>query len=429
MNGRFRFVVLAAVAVASAIVMAQTAPPAAEQQAAEQPTFRAAINLVRTDVIVRDDDGVFVPDLTKDDFRVFEDEVEQEVASLVLVHGGRVFNLEAPPPPPAQEGIILPPRRPPTDVAGRIFVIFVDDLHLGFGNTGRTRAIFRKIGETLIHEGDMFGIVSSGPSAIAIDLTYDKRRLDEAVKKVTGNGLRPSDILDMPHGPSGPPEISYRVRVAFATAMEIMRKLEALPDRRKSFIYLSNGYDFNPFFEARLGANSGTSSGKGPFASSLLEDYEWSQDNRELFEGIQFADNDLARIMVDLTRAANRANTTFYTIDPRGLAGPGDIAENIEPTQWLDYLRKSQDSLRMIAEETGGIAVVNQNNFDRALRRIDAETSDYYMLGYYTSNPDPTKKNRKLGVTVTREGLEVWSRKAYSLTPIAAPEIPPRPSR
>jgi len=83
----------------------------------------------------------------------------------------------------------------------------------------------------------------------------------------------------------------------------------------------------------------------------------------------------------------------------------------------------------MIAEETGGIAIVNQNNFDKALKRIDAETSDYYMLGYYTSNPDPTKKNRKLGVTVNRENLDVWSRKAYSLTPIVVPKVPPRPSR
>ena len=44
-------------------------------------------------------------------------------------------------------------------------------------------------------------------------------------------------------------------------------------------------------------------------------------------------------------------------------------------------MRKSQDSLRVLAEETGGIAVVNQNDFDKALKRIDAETSDYYVLG------------------------------------------------
>ena len=47
----------------------------------------------------------------------------------------------------------------------------------------------------LIHEGDMFGIVSTGPSSLAIDLTYDRQVLDSAIKKITGNGLRPNDII------------------------------------------------------------------------------------------------------------------------------------------------------------------------------------------------------------------------------------------
>ena len=55
----------------------------------------------------------------------------------------------------------------------------------------------------------------------------------------------------------------------------------------------------------------------------------------------------------------------------------------------------------MIAELTGGFAVVNQNDFDKALKRIDAETSDYYVVGYYSSNPDPTKKRTGIKVKVT----------------------------
>ena len=63
----------------------------------------------------------------------------------------------------------------PTDVAGRIFLLFVDDLHLDFRNTGRIRDLFKKIAKNLIHDGDMFGIVSTGPSSLAIDMTYDKQ--------------------------------------------------------------------------------------------------------------------------------------------------------------------------------------------------------------------------------------------------------------
>src|SRR5215468_3227905 len=129
----------------------------------------------------------------------------------------------------------------------------------------------------------------------------------------------------------------------------------------------------------------------------------------------EFADADLARELGELTRAANRANTTFYTIDPRGLVGGADISENLDPTQWNDYLRKSQDSLRVLADETGGLAVVNQNDFDKALKRIDAETSDYYVLGYYSKNPDPTKRRRSVEVKVVRSNAHVWFRKEYVL--------------
>jgi hypothetical protein len=80
----------------------------------------------------------------------------------------------------------------------------------------------------------------------------------------------------------------------------------------------------------------------------------------------------------------------------------------------------------VLAEETGGIAVVNQNNFDKALKRIDAETSDYYVLGYYSTNPDPLKRTRKIEVKVTKPGLTVWSRTSYSLRQPGKAQSPPK---
>ena len=71
-----------------------------------------------------------------------------------------------------------------------------------------------------------------------------------------------------------------------------------------------------------------------------------------------------------------------------------DLDEKVDMVEWQEYVRTSQDSLRTIAELTGGYAAVNQNDFDKALKRIDAETSDYYVIGYYSNNPDPRKKNR-----------------------------------
>ena len=72
---------------------------------------------------------------------------------------------------------------------------------------------------------------------------------------------------------------------------------------------------------------------------------------------------------------------------------------------WNAYVRETQDSLRVLAEETGGIAVVNQNDFDKALKRIDAETSDYYVLGYYSTNPDPLRRTRRIEVRTTRPNV------------------------
>jgi VWFA-related protein len=114
----------------------------------------------------------------------------------------------------------------------------------------------------------------------------------------------------------------------------------------------------------------------------------------------------------ELTRAANRANTTIYTIDPRGLIAGGDIDEPVDPNEWGEYTRKTQTTLRVLAEDTGGIAVVNMNDFDKALKRIDADTSDYYVLGYHSSNTDPFKRRFKVEVKASKGGeeLQVFSR-------------------
>ncbi|MFN7979533.1 MAG: VWA domain-containing protein [Vicinamibacterales bacterium] len=385
------------------------AAPGGQQRPQTPADFRLAVDLVTTDVIARDARDQFVADLTKDEIEIYEDGVKQDLASMTLVHGGRVLNLQAPPPPPAQEGIILPTARPRNDAAGRIFLLIVDDLHLDFRNTGRIRDLFKRISNTLVHEGDMFGIVSTGPSSLAIDLTYDRKILTESIKKITGNGLKPSDIIQGQDGPQGPTEVRYRAHVAFSTARDIVTQLEKVTNRRKAVVWVSNGFDFNPFEKQRQGEDP-------IYGGRYGQTQEEGQDiNRTFNQGTQFADADLARELADLTRAANRANATFYTIDPRGLVAGQDLDETVDPSDFAQHIRKTQDSLRVLADETGGIAIVNQNNFDKGLKRIDAETSDYYVVGYYSNNPDPTKKTRKIEVKVKREGLNVWSRTSYTL--------------
>ena len=139
-------------AVFTGVLTGAQAPSAGQSANAQQPrqVIRRSIDLITTDVIVRDNRGQFVADLKKDEFEVYEDGVKQEIVSFVLTHGGRVYNQTLPAPPKPQAGIILPPPRPTNDAAGRIFVIFVDDLHLDFRNTGRIRDLFKKIADELL---------------------------------------------------------------------------------------------------------------------------------------------------------------------------------------------------------------------------------------------------------------------------------------
>ena len=72
-------------------------------------------------------------------------------------------------------------------------------------DTPRHARPFRQMAKELVHDGDLFGIVSTGTSSIAIDLTYDRTRMEEAANKINGGGLRPSEILEQSiHGPGAP---------------------------------------------------------------------------------------------------------------------------------------------------------------------------------------------------------------------------------
>jgi len=438
-----RTIALAAAVFAAGIVVSAQAPaqdPPKPRPGVLTPTppqtrdvIRRSVDLVTSDVSVRDDQGQFVSNLSKNDFDVYEDGVKQDIVTFVLTHGGRVINDTSAPPPPLQAGILLPPPRPTNDASGRIFMIFVDDLHMDFANTGRIRQLFKSISKELIHEGDMFGIVSTGPSSIAVDMTYDRKRLDEAINKISGAGLKPDEIITTPDGSQGPPEVRYRAHVAFSTAYDVLNNLEQVHNRRKAFIYVSDGYDFDPYSKSRakeanqrlsdmgLGCDSSSSGGDTSNCSDSSGSGT-SVDTSNPFStngNNEFAAADLAAELSELTREANRANVTFYTIDPRGLVGGPDIDQTkLDMQDWQDHIRETQASLRVIAELTGGFAVVNQNDFDKALKRINNETSDYYVVGYYSSNPDPLKKKRTIEIRLNKSGkYDLNYKTSYTLKP------------
>ena len=396
----------------------------------QAPVFRSGVTLVTTDVIVRDGDGVFIPDLTRDDFTIFEDDVPQDIASLVLVHGGRVYN-QLLPPPPVQEGIILPGRAAPAATAtpGRIFVIFIDDLHIRPPDTPLIHRVMDLLPEALIHEGDEFGIISSGKSAIRVQMTTDRNRLS-AIDRAVGEAFDPRQLIEQATQLSSLNETRWRAHVAFKTAMETVRGLEQIQHRRKAFLYVSAGYNFNPFDDSRVNARIESMQQVGFFENGGTRLPEFDEPALDQFTttdafGEVFSDSELHTELLLLIDAANRANVSFYTIDVRGLTTIPDLDFDLRTTEWNEHIRKQHSSLRTLAELTGGMAVVNRNTFREAFTEIDAETSDYYVLGFYSTNPDETRRTRRLRVEVARDDADVRSRTHYMLPFPEAPPVAP----
>ena len=400
----------------SLVAIAQTPAPA-------QPSFRAAVTYVTTDVIPRDDKGRFINDLTKENFTVLEDGVAQKIESFALVHGGRTYNTIAAPPPAAPEGIVLPttPRRQVGETSGRVLLIFVDDLHFEPEMTPHVRRLLQDIVDNLMHEGDLVAVVSSGPSAIEVQPTYDRKEVAASLTRIRGSAMTAGELFKLLETSQGPGDLRQRAQVAFYTAYNFLSNIERVANKRKAVLYISTGYDFDPFAEARQGRDRIMG---GRFSEPTR--FIFDEENPYFRLPTVTADADLYAYMRELTLSANRANATISTLDPRGLAGIVDAGQYLDQSEWRTFLQKTQSSLRYIAEETGGFAVVNDNDLVSALKRIDAETSDYYILGYYSSNPDPTRRVRQLEVKVDRPGVEIAARRAYSLKPAGTPPVPPR---
>jgi hypothetical protein len=113
---------------------------------------------------------------------------------------------------------------------------------------------------------------------------------------------------------------------------------------------------------------------------------------------------------------ANRANVSFYTIDPRGLVVfDSPIGPDPPPTITQDYanLKTRHDSLATLAINTDGIALENSNDLHKQLRKIADDLTSYYLLGYYSTNAKPDGRFRTIKVRSKRPGVEIRARHGY----------------
>ena len=231
-------------------------------------------------------------------------------------------------------------------------------------------------------------------------MTDDRGLLEAAAARITGDGFSPNELVEnFPPDEQGVQELMLRARLAFNTMRNIVRSLEQVRQLRKVVVYVSGGYDFNPFPDERA---------------------RWFNAPRGTRLADVASERELTQEILDLATAANRANASFYTVDPRGLvAGPGAADYQLSGLDGIrsfnEWIFTAQNSLRSIAEQTGGRAIVNRNDFDDAFRELDAETSDYYILGFALDDADSTVRTRRLRVEVRgRNDVRVQHRSDYT---------------
>jgi hypothetical protein len=126
---------------------------------------------------------------------------------------------------------------------------------------------------------------------------------------------------------------------------------------------------------------------------------------------------DNSRRLRDLIDDANRANVSFYPVYPRGLQAtetPLVLHRSAEQTRdSAARLSGNLNQLRELATNTDGLAIVNTNDIDGAMRRVVADLTSYYLLGYHSTNTRADGKFRSITVRVKRPGVQVRARRGY----------------
>ena len=403
---------LALLAGAALVAQQGGQPPAPDVQ---RPTFRAQIDYVEVSAIVTDDDGNLVTGLKKEDFQIFENGKPQTVAVFEPV---RIPFREA-------ERTLVDGRPLKFDVAsnegvrdGRVYVIVLDDYHVGALRSSLVKRAAREFVEKHVAANDLVAVIhASGRANAAQEFTSNKELILASIDKFMGmkirsallerlddyrnrvewqNAMRSGDDSDTQRDKALDlldPQRAYNARSSMDTLRNVSRVLDTVNGSRKAVLFFSEGLDYN--IVDVMGADTGAR-----HATDVLYSVR------------------------DAIGAATRSNVAYYTIDPRGLsamsdeemdiqASPQDVTLGLNSWNLRDEQRLAQMNLMSLAEETGGAASVNSNDFSKIYDRIVRDSSNYYLLGYYPTDERRNGSVRRIQVKVNRKDVKVFARKAY----------------
>jgi VWFA-related protein len=353
-----------------------TAAPYAQQGPAQTrvPTFKGGVRVIAMDAFVRDKDDNFVTGLTSADFEVVEDERLQQIASVSMVN--LPVDRRGRPVPVESDDRTLSVAPGSTDDVGRVYVMILNS-----GDAERVRRIAHEFLDEFLGSTDLM-VVLHGNRAVTQGLTNDKEVLRAAVDRYQGSGGKVLTLIK-----------------------DIAVNLNALGGRRKAILYVGDEYGIRR--EDAPGAVSESS-------RAMQRDYD------------------------EAVRMAVRNNVRIYPIDPRGFlvrfsdltgsaaaarppsvpARPGAPPEN-EPTPFLgpvaSGLGEGMDA-RIIASQTGGLAIVNTSNYRGNFDNIVRDHSSYYVVAFYSTAPADGEMHPVRIRVKGRPDLTVRARSGYRAT-------------
>jgi VWFA-related protein len=411
----FFFLILTSTGDAQQSAPAAPAPPAgpsSDTSGPQQPVFRAGINYVRVDVIVTDRNGNPVDDLTVNDFDVTEDGKPQKVDSfkLIKLDGGVT---------PTAEG---PPRRIRNDADEeleaarddvRLFGLFLDEYHVRRNASVSIRQPLTNFLQAQLGPSDMLGLMGPLDSIHAVRLTRDRDSAARAIQRFVGRRFEYDPRNDIEARYAGmPPEAIERIRnqISLSAIKAFIVRLGSLKEGRKALILVSEGFTnvLPPQLRDQSAAFPGFNNPNRNNATAGLNDPR--EDTRTFF-----ANADLEDDLRQVYDAANRNNVAIYAIDPRGLTTVEFDASQPTASPRLNsqFLNATMETLRSLASQTDGRAIVNSNDFASGMKQMVRDTSAYYLLGY-ASTQAPTDGNfHPITVRVRRPGVQVRARRGY----------------
>ena len=391
------WVPLALVAAAGAAVVVA----AAQEPAAPPPVFRAGIDLIQLDVSVLDRQRHPVRGLAAEDFTVLVDGQPRPVVTF------RPVDVPPPPPTPAAPWVrdVAPDVVTNVRPNGRVVAIVIDDGSFGAPRVADLFAVrkARELAKAAVDQlgpEDLAAVLFTENSRTSQGFTTDRRRLLAAIDKAA---LVPSPDVDMRkdiimsaddvNDPFGVNRPNCNCGVCSIAALgRIADALRPLAGQRKLVVFISAG--------VRVDAQVST-----PYDAEA-KSYLFRVEHCNVLK---------QRAMADVFRRAALSNVTIQAVDARGLVASdraptlGDIGA-VDTAGGIDL---RVEFLQTMAENTGGRAVVRNNDGEREVPALFDETSVYYLLGVEAPPAGDSGRLHRIQVQVGRPGVDVRTRHGY----------------